>query len=312
MTQPSFDPGLSQKVDGRLRRAINKDGSFNVHREGVRWRDQNLFQLLINLSWPRFLLILFAGYVIVNTLFAGTYLLVGVEHLRGAELQSPLIKFLSAFFFSAQTFTTVGYGGIAPQGIAANIVAALEAMAGLMAFAVATGLLFGRFSRPSVRLVFSDRAIVGPYQDKLALMFRIVNGRHNLLMELNASVMLMTMEKADGQYRRVYTALPLEREYIHFLPLSWTVVHPLDEKSPLFGKTLEDLSGRHAEILILVKGFDDTFSQTVHMRYSYRWDEIVWGARFLPVFDVNEHGDLVLHVDRVHKTEPVPLVQISQ
>jgi inward rectifier potassium channel len=303
MAQPSFDPGLSLKVDGRLRRAINKDGSFNVHRTGARLRDQNLFQLLLNLSWPKFFGVLLAGYALVNVIFGGLYWWIGVEHLRGADLQTPVMALLSAVFFSAQTFTTVGYGGIAPTGIAANVVAALEAMTGVLGFAIATGLFYGRFARPSIRIAFSEQAIVAPFQNGSAVMFRVTNGRRNLLMELEITVLLMLVEKQDGQVKRVYKQLALERDKINFLAISWTVVHPIDEQSPFYGKTTEDLAAQHAELMILLKGFDETFGAHVHTRYSYRWDEIVWGARFLPMFDIDDKGDLILHVDKVGATE---------
>ena len=300
MDHPTFDPGLTQKFTAPLRRVINKDGTFNVHRRGTTWRDINGYLYLINMPWPGFFACVLVGYLVVNTLFALLYYALGPDQLQGgADAASNMGHFLNAFFFSAQTLTTVGYGKIAPTGTAANVVAALEAMTGLMGFALATGLLFGRVSRPSARIGYSDRMVIAPYLDGTSLQFRVVNKRTNTLMELEAKVMLMTVEGKPGNLKRDYRVLKLERHNVYFFPLTWTIVHPIDEHSPLHGKTADDLDRLQAEILILIKGFDDTFSQTVHSRYSYRFDEIVWGARFVPAFDVDEAGAIVLEVDQV-------------
>jgi inward rectifier potassium channel len=306
-TPPAFDPGLSQKFVGDLRRAINKDGSFNVRRPGLNFQNLHIYQWLISISWPSFLALLLGGYFVMNSVFACLYLLIGIDSLQGADMTSPLQSFLSAFFFSAHTFTTVGYGTLAPLGFTTNLLAAFEAMAGLMSFALATGLLYGRFSRPSVRLIFSDHALIAPYQNKTSLQFRVANQRSNMLMELEASVMLMTVEHSGEQLVRRYSRLPLERESIYFLPITWTIVHPIDLDSPFFGITHDVLAARQAEILIMLKGFDETFGQIVHTRYSYRFDEIIWGARFRPAFQIDEEGDMVLDLERISDTELAPL-----
>ena len=305
--QVPLDPGLSQTYYGEIRRVINKDGSFNVRRSTRGLRNLNVYQYLIGLTWSRFMLIIVAGYFVVNTFFACVYSVIGTGHLLNADSQSNIGGFFTAFFFSAETFTTVGYGNIAPQGFLTNLVAALEAAMGLMGFALAAALLYGRFSRPHARLVYSEWAIVAPYQDRTALEFRVVNARSNLLMELQARVLLMTVEKADTGLKRVYRLLDLERPSIEFLPLTWTVVHPIDENSPLRGVTAETLSALQAEFLILIRGFDDSFNQWVHSRYSYRFDEIVWGAHFLPAFRVDNKGETIVDVDLVHRIEAVAL-----
>jgi len=299
MEQPSFDPGLTQKFSGRLRRFINKDGSFNVRRQGATWRATHPYLHLINISWPSFLATVFAAYLVVNTLFAVAYFMVGIDQIHGAEAPTALARFMNAFFFSAQTLSTVGYGSMSPHGLAANTLSALEAMLGLMGFALATGLLFGRVSRPSARIGFSEQMVIAPYQDGASLQFRIVNERRNSLMELEAKVMLMTVEGAGAESKRIYKVLKLERPAVYFFPLTWTIVHPIGPDSPLYGKTPADLEKGQAEVLILVKGYDDTFSQTVLARYSYRYDEIVWGAQFKPAFHVDEEGDLILEIDKV-------------
>jgi inward rectifier potassium channel len=240
-----------------------------------------------------------ASFVAVNLVFAATYYLIGVEHLQGAEAATEFGRFLNAFFFSAQTLTTVGYGTIAPRGVLVNFISSLEAMMGLMGFAVLTGFLVGRVSRPTARIGFSDTMIVAPYQDLTSLQFRLVNRGVSNLMELDASVMLMTVVSPGGRPERKFERLELERDSVLFLALTWTIVHVIDSNSPLFGKTAADLERLKAEVLILIKGTDDMFSQVVHARYSYRYDEIVWGAKFTPAFDIDDKGTLRLDVDKV-------------
>jgi len=175
----------------------------------------------------------------------------------------------------------------------------VEAFGGVLGLAVATGLLFGRVSRPSARLGFSNNALIAPYQDITAFQFRVVNRRQNDVVDIEARVMLMTVEPKDGLPRRTYQLLKLERPQVMFLPLTWTVVHPIDSESPLWGKTAEDLSRLQAEVMILLKAYDDTFSQTVLARYSYRFDEFEWNRRFAPAFSIDEAGDLVLDLPQV-------------
>ncbi|HUI54349.1 MAG TPA: ion channel [Bryobacteraceae bacterium] len=299
MRNPSFDPGLTQQVIAPLRRIIKKDGSFNVHRHGTTWRDIHPYLHLVNMSWPRFLVTLFLGYIVINTLFAGVYFALGPDQLTGADAPTAWGRFLNEFFFSSHTLSTVGYGNISPKSVSANVVATFEALVGVLGFAVATGLLFGRVSRPSARIGFSENVLIAPYQDGAGLQFRVVNRRANSLMELEVKLMLMTVEPRNGRPERAYKLLALERSQVLFLPLTWTVVHPIDSESPLWGKTAEDLERLQAELLILIKGFDDTFNQTVLSRHSYRHDEIVWNKRFAPAFFVDDEGDLVLEVRKV-------------
>jgi inward rectifier potassium channel len=299
MQRPAFDPGLTQKFTRPVTRVINKDGSFNVRRRGGNWHDVHPYLHLVNVSWPVFLLTLFAGYLVINTVFALAYFQLGPGELAGVDTSTSGGRFLNTFFFSAHTLTTVGYGNISPKSIEANVIAAFEALTGVLGFAVATGLLFGRVSRPSAKIGFSENMLIAPYQDGVSLQFRVVNRRRNDLVDLEARVMLMTVEMRDGRQMRQYKLLKLEREKVLFLPLTWTVVHPIDDESPLRGLEAEDLVRLQAEVLILIKGYDDTFSQTVLSRYSYRHEEILWHKRFAPAFDVDSEGELVLELQKV-------------
>jgi inward rectifier potassium channel len=299
MRKPGFDPGLTQKFTGSVRRIIDKNGKFNVRRRGGTWHDLHPYLQLINMGWLPFLGWLFLGYLVINTGFALAYFRLGPGQLAGADAATETGRFLNCFFFSAHTLSTVGYGSIAPKGMGANIVAALESLAGVLGFAVATGLLFGRVSRPSAKIGFSQNMLMAPYQDITSLQFRVVNRRANDLMEIEARMLLMTVETVNGEQVRAYRQLKLEREEVLFMPLTWTVVHPIDNESPLWGITPEQFERQQSEVMILIKAYDDTFSQTVFARYSYRHDEVIWNRRFAPAFEVNDDGDLVLDLQRV-------------
>ncbi len=300
MAKTTFDPGLTLSYAGRTGKTIREDGQFNVRREGVRWQDAGWFLHFMNLSWPAFLAQMPLIYLGVITVFAGLYLAAGIGNLQGAGGATAVEAWWSAFFFSVQTFTTVGYGHIAPVSFTASAIAAVEAMSGILSLAIATGLIYARFSRPTAHLAFSAKALIAPFQGGRALMFRLANRRPNVLMELEARVLLMTVAEEDGVKKRRYVQLALERERIYFLPLAWTVVHPVDERSPLWGKTAADLEREQAELPVLVKAFDDTFSQTVHARHGYTPGEVEWGARFEPAFGVDSDGAMVLELKRLN------------
>ena len=301
----TFDPGLTQQFTGQLRRAINADGTFNVRRRGVPKSAWNPYLFLVDTTWPKFIACLLAAYLVLNVAFALVFVACGIENLIGTGTNTGVGPFWSAFFFSVHTLTTVGYGDVYPKGYAANTVAAIEAMIGLLGFALATGLLFARFSRPSARIMFSRRMIVAPYQDIHALEFRIANERSNVLMDLETKVILMTVERSGSELRRKFVELTLERERVYFIPLTWTIVHPIDSSSPIYGWTAQELAEREAEFIVVVRGFDETFSQAVTTRFSYRHDEITWSAKFLPAFSVDRDGVLVLELNRVNDVKSI-------
>jgi len=303
----NFDPGLTRQYAGPLLRVVNRDGSFNVQRTGLSGIAGSLYSRLVVTTWPRFFALTAAAYLLVNSIFASILVALGPGALHATERDLGMGAFGRSFFFSVQTLTTVGYGSVYPVGTAANLVAAAEAAVGLMGFALATGLLFARFSRPSSKLVFSGKMVVAPFQDTTSLQFRVANLRSNVLIEVEASMMLITIDRGpDGEFKRNFRNLTVELPGINFLALTWTVVHKIDETSPLFGKTHEDLKTQQAEVLILVKGFDDSFGQVVHTRYSYRWDEIEWSAKFAPAFFTAPEGHLVLHVGKIGDIARLP------
>jgi inward rectifier potassium channel len=300
------DLGFGSKLGAQQTRLLNRDGSFNVERRGLpRLYALNFYQVLINMSWPRFIVTVLCFYVTVNFLFSLLYLAIGVQHLVGLDNSSMLNRFWESFFFSAQTLTTVGYGRISPAGFITSMTAAFESLAGLMGFALATGLLYARFSRPQARMLFSKNALISPYREGTALMFRVANGRKNEMIETEIQVSL-SKSNADGS--RQFFELPLERSNIKFFPLSWTIVHPIDAESPLYGMG-KDAFRRSGEIFIQMKTFDDVFAQTLYIRSSYRFEDVVYGARFSFIFGRNEAGATTIDLHRLDEFEPADLPQ---
>ncbi len=303
------DLGFGSVVGRESRqRLLNADGSFNVSRSGLGLLETIApYQQLLTVPWPGFLGAVVLVYLALNVLFAMAYLACGPDAILGEPVDMTGGRFASAFFFSVQTFATIGYGQIAPNGLAANLLVTVEALVGLMFQALATGLLFARFARPTASILFSRHAIVAPYQEGTSLQFRIANRRRNEIIELEAQV-LFSAKAPDGRGGMVrrYALLPLERNKVTFFPLSWTIVHPITDDSPLRGKTREDLERAEAEILVLLSGIDETYAQTVYARSSYRADEILWNARFKSIFVHTDAGaQLSVDISRLHEVDPV-------
>ncbi len=307
MTTPSLDEpkdlGFGSVVGGaNERRLLNRDGTFNPRRDGLSFlRSLSAYHYFLTITWTRFFTIVVVSYLSANTLFASLYLACGRDALSGVAPAVIGGHFARAFFFSVETLSTIGYGNIAPHTLPANLVMTAEAFVGLLGFALGTGILFARFSRPTAAVLFSDRAVITPYRGVTAFMFRIINGRTNQLIELEAKVLFSRIEGPS----RKYDQLTLERTRVVFFPLSWTIVHPIDERSPLFGFSHADLVEKEAEFLILLTGTDETFSQTVHARSSYKPDEILTGHRFVNIYNpIDNNGIVSIDVGKLSDTEP--------
>ncbi|PCE63320.1 ion channel [Sediminicola luteus] len=299
------DLGLGTKEDIGGYRAINKDGSFNVKKVGVPFFERlNFFHALITMPWTHFLGFILMGYFIINILFATAYTLIGVENLTGITPNTPTEGFIEAFFFSAQTITTLGYGRVAPLGNLANTIAAIESMLGLLGFALATGLLYGRFSRPNTMIRYSENAVICPYQDINGFMFRVVNPKQNQLLELE--VQLTLAMKRDNSDLRDFHALELERNKVAYMPYMWTIVHPIAENSPLYGLTAAQLEQKEAEFLVSMKAFEESSSQTVYSRSSYKAPEIKWGEKFVYAVTQKNNG-LIIDVSKLNSSEAADL-----
>jgi inward rectifier potassium channel len=234
------------------------------------------------------------------------YLACGQEALVDVTETPVQNRFWQAFFFSVHTFATIGYGTIHPVGYAANFLVTLESYVSMLAQALVTGVVFARFARPTAQIVFSDTAIIAPYQNITAFMFRIVNARINQLIEVKAQVALARFVEENGKKVRRFDPLYLERRQVTFFSHSWTIVHPIDEGSPLYGCTAEDLQKSDAEFLILLTAIDETFSQTVHTRSSYKPDEILWNVKFADIYvRGNETEVVTIDVRKLSKVEKV-------
>jgi inward rectifier potassium channel len=305
MNQETRDLGfgsvLSQEQKLRL---LNRDGTFNVYRKRKSTlRSLFTYHGLLSMPAPVFVAIVTAIYLILNMIFAVGYILCGPNALQGMAAQ---YRFWQAFFFSVHTFATIGYGNVAPVGMAANLVVTLESIVGLLSFALSTGLVYARFARPTAHIIYSDKAIIAPYRGITAFEFRIINGRQNQLINLEAVVILTRFEENKGIPERQYYNLPLERPNVTFFPLAWTIVHPINELSPLFGWNQEMLVQSHAEFLILLAGTDEVFAQIVHSRSSYAAPEVLWGFRFVKLFQEDD-GVTTIDMKKFHDLERAAL-----
>jgi inward rectifier potassium channel len=299
------DLGFGSVVGGiNEKRLLNRDGTFNPRRAGLPFLSSlSLYHHFLTISWPQFFSFVVGGYLVTNALFALAYLACGVDSLVGTTAAAMGNHFWRAFFFSVETLATIGYGNVTPNGLPAHLVMTAESLVGLLSFALGTGILFSRFSQPTAAIMFSGRAVVAPYRGLTAFMFRIANARSNQLVELEAKVLFSRIE---GSVRK-YDQLALERATVVFFPLSWTIVHPIDEKSPLFGMTEQELFAKDAEFMILLAGTDETFSQTVHARSSYKPDEVSVGHRFVNIYNpIDEDGVVSIDIRKLSDTEPAP------
>ncbi|MES1245124.1 MAG: ion channel [Acidobacteriota bacterium] len=296
------DLGFGSVVTRESRqRLLNRDGSFNVLREGLSpITSLSLYHALLTTTWPRFLSLIILFYLVMNGGFAAAYLACGPGALNGATATTPADRLLESFFFSVQTFATIGYGVMSPKSLAAHVLVTLESLVGLLGFALATGILFARFSRPSAKILFSDVAVIAPYHGITAFEFRLANARSNELVQVEAKVTLSRFKPIG--VGREFIPLTLERDGVLFFPLAWTVVHPIDEASPLHGLGPEELEASGAEFLVFLTAFDETFSQTVQSRSSYLAKDVIWSAKFESVFNP-QREDGVVSIDIGHLNE---------
>jgi inward rectifier potassium channel len=299
------DTGFGSQSNSAVGRFINRDGSFNLRKEGIPvWERVSIYHTLLNLpSWKFFFAIILI-FVSINLAYTLIYLALGAHEFQGILGTSKWQVFKEIYFFSTETFTTVGYGRVNPVGDGVNLVASIEALNGFLYLAVFTGLIYGRFSKPIAFLKFSDHAVIAPYKDKMGLMFRFASFKnmHTLTdVEVKANLALLVPEDGKATYK--FYELTLERSQIQNLPMNWTVVHPIDADSPLLGLNEEDIKTADVEIYVLVRGFDDVFSNFVLKRTSYTWEEILFNRRFVPMY--RETGNTtVLELQKLNTTVP--------
>jgi Inward rectifier potassium channel. len=288
-------------------RFINKDGKPNTVRKGIKFLDQlSWYHTMLSMPQWKFWSWLLIAYFAINCGFGLVYFIIGIDQLDGIIAGTTFHNFLQSFFFSAQTFTTVGYGHVSPASTLTSSVASFEAFLGVLTFALASGLFYGRFSKPRSFLKFSEHALISPYKDGLALMFRTVPYKNNLLVDAEVKLTLgMKMKKGD-EIKNEFYGLDVEFSKINSLVLNWTIVHPITENSPIYGMTIDELKNYNAEVLVYLKAYDEVFANTVIARTSYTADEIIEGAKFKPMYQPSPTGTTtILNIDLLNAYDRV-------
>jgi len=280
-----------------------QDGRFQI--QGINtwhshWRDP--YHLLLTIPWVGFFILIAVSYVSTNAIFAGLFLL-GGDCIANAHPGS----FLDRFFFSVQTLASIGYGAMYPKTIYANTIVTIEAMFGLFGIAVLTGLAFARFSRATARVLFSNFAVIIPYDGVPTLMFRAANQRQNQILEAQLQVYLMRDEiTSEGYTMRRFYKLPLLRSQTPSFTLSWTALHPIDENSALYGATPDSLQQSQTTIVVSLSGLDETVSQVIHARHTYAAQDLLWNYRFKDIFYTTPDGHRYIDYIYFHDVEPLP------
>lgn len=282
-------------------RIIKRDGRLNIEGLGAwysYWRDP--YHLLLTIPWTGFLTLTVAGFFATNFLFALVYLAGGncIANAKPGSLSD-------VFFFSVQTLATIGYGTMYPQTYYANCVVTIEVLVGMLGVAMATGLAFARFSRPTARVLFSRVAVIAPQDGVPTLMFRAANERRNTILEAQMQVRLARDEVTqEGHFMRRFYELKLVRSHSPLFALSWTAMHRIDEDSPLYGETPESLAEAEAEFLVTMNGIDETVVQTIHTRHTYAVRELLWNMHFVDILFKSKDGQRCIDYSRFHDVVP--------
>lgn len=302
-TRPSAaNPIANSQPRNKPNRLVNAKGGFNTVRLGTTHSHCNdLYHLLLTLPWLHFISLLVLTYVGLNGIFALLFL-AGGDSIANAESGS----FADAFFFSVQTMASIGYGAMFPQTIYAHIIVTLEAIIGLLWLAMATGLMFARFSRPTARVLFSRVAVIAPRSGVPTLMFRAANQRGNQILEAQLRLTLVrNVMTEEGEFMRRFFDLELERSQTPIFALTWLAMHPINDRSPLYAMTPESFTEVEAEIIVTLIGIDETFSQSIHARHSYVPAEIFWNARFVDILTKTPDGRRAINYKCFHEVIPL-------
>lgn len=300
MAKKIKDPGFGYKSTKNAQSIINKDGTSNVIHLNKKRSLDDLYAYFIEISWVKFFFLIVLVYTLINIIFGFIYTLIGIEEITKSTGHF-FTDFLNGFFFSAQTLTTVGYGGIAPHGITSNTIAAFEAMIGLLSFSFITGLLYGRFSKPRAAIKFSNKLILREFKDKRAIMFRLMNSRKTVMIEPKITVTLSITEKETKEKK--FYKLKLERDSIMYLPTVWTIVHEIDEESPLYSFANNEIENLNAELYLLLQYHEESFAQNVYQIYSYQFSDIETDVKFTTSYRFDEEGYTILDHDKLSEIE---------
>ncbi len=296
--------GFGQSYAEGNKRLVNKDGSFNIIRINT---IRSIYVDLVQMTWKKFFLFVCGFYAGVNVFFGSLYFLLGPGKIHIKADHSLIYQYLECISFSVQTLATVGYGVLHPDSFWSNFLTSMEALFGILIFAIMTGLCYTRFSRPVPGYKFSEKAIIAPYQNINSLQVRLANQRRTNIVEVEATLIFSMDADDNGNNKRVFLNLALERNKIQYLPLSWTIVHPITTDSPLYNKTSEDLKIGNAELMLIVKAHDDAYAQTIHANTSYIFEEIVWGAKFTPSYYTGKNGIVIFEIDQLGNYTPAEL-----
>lgn len=297
------DLGFGDKLNFDVR-LLNDDGSFNVFRKGK--SSWNTYKFIVKMNWGRFFVFLILAYLAINLIFALLYMVDGTAGIEGMQAGNFWSKLEQTFYLSVQTFTTVGYGKLNPTSTWSNMVSVINSFVGLMSFALATGLFFTKFTMPRNHIVFSDHIIIAPFERGKALMVRIVNEMDNNIVDLNSRFTMTWLIQEGGVVKRKFVNLPLTIDSVYLFPLNWTMVHKIDHSSPLFGKTKKDLIQSQTEILVMVKGYDDTYGKPIYANRSYRCKDLAYGAKFEAMYQT-EGKTTVLDLNKIDDYKDVEL-----
>ena len=285
-----------------LVRISNENGKFQIqglNRWHNYWRDP--YHLMLALPWVGFYTLIAVGYVALNAIFAVLYLL-GGDCLNGGRAGN----FEDAFFFSVQTFGSIGYGVISPKTSYANMIVTIEAFLSLLNIAIVTGLSFARFSRPTARVIFSQKALISPHNGIPTLTLRTANQRRNQILEAEAQVFLTRDERTlEGQTLRRFYMLDLSRSRTPNFALSWNIMHCIDETSPLYGLTQEDLVASQSQLIVSVRGIDETVNYHINARYIYGVYDLLWDHQFADIIYVDEKGDRYIDYSHFNEIKPI-------
>lgn len=294
------DSGFGSSYRGSSDGVLNERGEFNVNRIGT--PQISVFHELLEMRWGRMLLLIFVFYTVINLFFAVAYYLIGPEGLSGIRDGNSLEVFSQFFFFSVQTFTTVGYGGLHPIGLASSSLAGFEALSGLLTFAIITGLVYSKFSKPNFKLIFSKNLLIAPYKDITGAMFRVANPHRQKLMDVEATMIFSYFP--EGSNARIFRTLELEIKKISMFPLSWTINHPITEESPMYGLKKGDLIRLKSEMILLISAYDEESGRTIKNIHSYPSAHIECNVKFSPMTEV-VGGRTNLYLEKISDYETV-------
>ena len=306
------DPGVGALSTDKAQRFINSNGTFNVKHINKKRSLNEAYTYLIGTSWPRFFVILFAVFIVINLIFASIYVIIGVQHI-GIKPGVFIEDFLYAIFFSVQTLTTLGYGYFSPLTIATGVVSSVQAILGLISFAFITGLLYGRFSKPHANIKFSSSFILCEHKGNNAIMFRLMSRRRGLVIhpKIRVSLSLSVLDE-QGALKNEFYSLPLERESITYLPTTWTLVHTINADSPLKKYSKNKIKDLKGELLILFSYHDEHYNEELHQVHSYVFNDLKVDYVFKKAFYYNEDGQMTLDHDLVDAIEPQSMNTVTK